>query len=498
MVQGTSSHVGKSVLAAAFLRILKRKGVSAAPFKAQNMALNSSVARGGEIGRAQAFQAEAAGVVPTTDMNPVLLKPTGDRVSQVIIQGKVYGTMSAAEYHAFKKEAARYVLESYRRLESRYDAIVVEGAGSPAEINLRENDIANMGVAELIDCPVILAGDIDRGGVFASIVGTMELLAPSERARVKGFIINKFRGDVGLLSPGIEFLEKKTGKPVLGVVPYFKDLMLPDEDGVSIEGISSGKEGRIKIAVIMLPRISNFTDFDPFKISQDVELAFVTSLEALKGADIAVLPGTKNTLSDLLWLREKGLDRALKEHVKNGGVLWGVCGGYQMLGDVIEDPLGLESRLDKVEGLGLIKARTVLMKEKNVFDVKAECIGPDGKTYPIKGYEIHMGVTEHKGEPFSVIKKRGDEAASLPEGCIAHGGLVWGTYVHGVFDNDGLRESFLDTIRKKKGLAIYDKKSSFSEVREKSIEALADMVEENIKIEEVLGIMGLGEAALIK
>ncbi|MFQ5736952.1 MAG: cobyric acid synthase, partial [Thermodesulfobacteriota bacterium] len=337
MVQGTGSHVGKSVLTAALCRIFRDRGFKTAPFKAQNMALNSFVTRTGcEIGRAQAFQAEAAGVEPTADMNPVLLKPTGDSVCQVIIHGRVFGAMSAVEYHSFKKEAGKYVMESYARLASEYDVIVIEGAGSPAEVNLREGDIANMGVARMTGSPVLLAGDIDRGGVFASLVGTMELLTPDERERVKGFVINKFRGDIELLRPGLDFLSQRTGLPVLGVVPFFDASTLPDEDGVALQGAGAsprdGGGGEVRIAVLKLPRISNFTDFDPLKLCAGVGLAFIEGPDGLAGADMVIIPGTKNTLSDLGWLRERGFGEALAAFAKGGGMVAGICGGFQMLG----------------------------------------------------------------------------------------------------------------------------------------------------------------------
>src|SRR3990167_6937579 len=331
MLQGTASHVGKSILVAALCRIFKEQGLKVAPFNAQNMALNSFVTKdGGEIGRAQAFQAEAAGLEPAVDMNPILLKPTSDMGSQVIIHGKVYDNMKAKEYHKFKKEAAKYVIESYRRLAQKNDLIIIEGAGSPAEINLRENDIANMGLAEMVDAPVILIGDIDLGGVFASLIGTLELLTPVEKKRIKGFIINKFRGDFKLLKPGIDFLEDKTGLPVFGIVPYLKDIKLPDEDGVVLEVKSQKSKVKNKdliIAVIKLPRLSNFTDFDPFRFEPDVCVKYVTEPAELDGADVIIIPGSKNTLEDMEWLRKSGLADAIIRYAKNGGRVIGICGG---------------------------------------------------------------------------------------------------------------------------------------------------------------------------
>ncbi|MDP2690434.1 MAG: cobyric acid synthase [Deltaproteobacteria bacterium] len=497
MVQGTSSHVGKSVLTAALCRIFRDRGFSAAPFKAQNMALNSFVTKEGrEIGRAQAFQAEAAGIEPTSDMNPVLLKPTGDSVSQVIIHGRVFGVMGAVEYHSFKREAARFVMESYSRLAAAYDVIVIEGAGSPAEVNLREGDIANMGVAEMTGAPVILAGDIDRGGVFASLVGTLELLAPSERERVRGFIINKFRGDMGLLRPGLDFLFEKTGRPVLGVVPYLDGVALPDEDGVALQGAGRGGAGKgdIRIAVIKLPRISNFTDFDPLKLSPGVELEFIEDSKGLAGADMAIIPGTKNTLSDLAWLKERGFERGLADFAGRGGMVAGICGGFQMMGRKVSDPLGVESSLKEAKGLGLLDAETVLKGEKAVFQVKATVTalpGSDGQGLSVEGYEIHMGKTTGSAAPFARITGRNGAEADILDGGSA--GNLWGTYIHGIFDNDAFREALLSGLRAGKGISSsLTAAEGFREQREASIKRLAGVVEESLDMEAIMGIAGLG------
>lgn len=490
MVQGTSSHVGKSILTAALCRILRDRGFKVAPFKAQNMALNSSVtADGSEIGRAQAFQAEAAGVPPTFDMNPILLKPTGDSLSQVIIHGKVVGVMSARQYHAFKQEAKKFVLESYSRLAENYDVIVIEGAGSPAEINLRENDIANMGVAELVDSPVILAGDIDRGGVFASIVGTMELLTEDERERVKGFIINKFRGDINLLTPGIEFLEKRTNRPVLGVVPYMKDIILPDEDGVALES-RSRKMGSLRISVIKLPRISNFTDFDPFKCEDDVELDFIDTPQELHGSHMVIIPGTKNTLEDAKWMKDKGFFRALGDFSGGGGVVWGICGGFQILGKKILDPFGVESDLKQMDGVGLLDTVTTMMKEKNTFQVTAT-VQVEGRECLVQGYEIHMGETSGNALPFSTILKRNSLEASVKDGAISKDGNIIGTYIHGIFDNDGLRKNILDRLKRKNGFENNGLAKSYAAQKEASFKAVADIVENSLRIDELLNIIGV-------
>ncbi len=497
MIQGTSSHVGKTVLVAAFCRIFKNRGLRVAPFKAQNMALNSSVTGdGGEIGRAQALQAEAAGITPTVDLNPILLKPSGDSLSQIIIHGKVFGVMSAREYHGFKKEAMGFVLESYQRLANAYDIIVIEGAGSPAEVNLRENDIANMGVAAATKSPVLLAGDIDRGGVFASIVGTMELLTEKEKDMVKGFIINKFRGDIGLLAPGLEFLAARTGRPVLGVVPYASDIILPDEDSVSLEdhvnGKGRGDKNKIKIAVIRLPRISNFTDFDALRCDPAVELKFIEDPDAVHGFDMIIIPGTKNTIEDLLWMKARGFDNALKSfHESKKGAIAGICGGFQMLGRVIKDPFGVESDKGLSEGLSFLDTETTLKRSKDTFRVTAEVSGPGNALYKVDGYEIHMGETMGKVTPFSKITRRGGRPAGLTEGGVSKDGSVWGTYIHGVFDNDSFREALIKDLLERKGIKENSFKKPYKDVKEASLARISRLVEESLRMDEILGIMGL-------
>lgn len=486
MLQGTSSHVGKTVLTAALLRCLKNRGFKAAPFKAQNMALNSAVSSdGGEIGRAQAFQAEAAGIGSTVHMNPVLLKPTGEARSQVVIHGRVHSVMNAAEYHRFKPEAMRFVLESYRRLSSEHDVIVIEGAGSPAEINLREGDIANMGIAEAVDSPVLLVGDIDRGGVFASLVGTLELLSEAERARVCGFIINKFRGDKSLLLPGLDFLEKRTGKKVLGVVPHFNGFSLPDEDSVSLEAKDKPAGGQMKVCVIKLPRVANFTDFDPLRGDRRVHLVFADSPEELRGAALVIIPGSKNTIEDLQWLKTNGFTAAISSHVDRGGALVGICGGFQMLGKKIKDPFGVETSLGEAEGLSLLDSETVLGKEKNTFQVSGKTAF-GGKDFDIKGYEIHMGETSSKEAPFAAITVRNGSEAAIMDGAASASGRVFGTYIHGIFDNDGFREALLSSLGANPAGA-----ASFRATREAGISALASLFEENVDVSEVLRIAGL-------
>jgi len=493
MFQGTGSSVGKSLLVAAFCRILKEDGFRVAPFKSQNMALNSFVTKsGGEIGRAQATQAEAAGIEPTVDMNPVLLKPTSDKGSQVIIHGRVYDNMSATEYHAFKKEAVRFVLESYKRLSDEYDVIVIEGAGSPAEINLRDNDIANMGLAELVDAPVFLIGDIDRGGVFASLVGTMELLSNSEQDRVKGFIINKFRGDKNLLNPGLKYLEERTNKPILGVVTYIKDIILPDEDGVALEVRSQESEARrrINIAVIKLPRISNFTDLDAFKHEPDVSVRYISEPAELNSADAVIIPGSKNTIEDLQWLWDRGIAEAVIDYAKRGGVVIGICGGYQMLGLKISDPYKVETDRGEVNGLGLLPVETVLEKEKITVQVEALSLINSAKVH---GYEIHMGRTQciQDINPAFKIVKRGSENIKQNDGAVSKDGSIWGAYIHGLFDSDEFRQAFLNNLRVKKGFAVSMQNNSFNELKEDAFNRLSSIIRDSVDIGLIYELGGI-------
>ena len=499
MLQGTASHVGKSILVAALCHIFKNQGLKVAPFKAQNMALNSFVTLdGGEIGRAQAFQAEAAGIEPSVDMNPILLKPTSDMGGQVIIHGRVYGNMSAREYHRFKKEAKRYVMESYSRLSEKNDVIVIEGAGSPAEINLRENDIANMGLADMVDAPVILIGDIDRGGVFASLIGTMELLTSPERKRVQGFIINKFRGDIELLKPGLDFLENKTGLPVFGVVPYLKDIILPDEDGVVLDSgqwsVVSGQK-KITIAVIKLPRISNFTDFDAFRFETDVALHYVTEPAEVAGADVIIIPGSKNTLEDMEWLRKSGLAGALIRYAENSGRVIGICGGFQMMGRVVKDPYCMESSLKEAKGLGLLDVETVLEKEKRTYQVEAmidaRCKMQDAR---VKGYEIHMGETIGSNKPFAIVAKRNGASVNIEDGAVSNDSKIWGTYIHGIFDNDGFRTIFLNNIRVGRGLPEKGV-IAFKDKKDDCIRVIAEAVRRGIDMQKLSAIIGLENLA---
>lgn len=427
MVQGTTSDAGKSTVVAALCRLLKREGVRVAPFKPQNMALNSAVTQdGGEIGRAQALQAIAAGVTPHTDMNPVLLKPSSDTGAQVIIHGKARAEMQARDYHQYKTVAMAAVLESHARLSAQFACIVVEGAGSPAEINLRDRDIANMGFAESVDCPVILVADIDRGGVFAHIVGTLSCLSPSERARILGFVINRFRGDIGLLQPGLDWLERETGKPVLAVLPYLHGLYLDAEDAV--QPVQTGR-GAFKVVVPSPPRMSNHTDFDALRAHPDVDLRFVREGQAIPPADLIILPGSKNTRGDLAWLRAQGWPAAIARHLRYGGKLIGICGGFQMLGTQVSDLHGVEGSAGASDGLGLLALATTMTQEKRLSQASGVCAF-DGSGAKVEGYEIHMGASQGAALdlPAFLIDGR-------PEGACSADGQILGTYLHGLFDH---------------------------------------------------------------
>jgi len=459
MVQGTTSDAGKSTVVAALCRLLKRQGIRVAPFKPQNMALNSAVtADGGEIGRAQALQAIAAGVAPHTDMNPVLLKPSSDIGAQVIIHGKVRAEMNARDYHQYKTVAMSAVLESHQRLLAQYDAVMVEGAGSPAEINLRDRDIANMGFAEAVDCPVILVADIDRGGVFAHIVGTLSCLSQSERDRVAGFVINRFRGDIKLLEPGLEWLEQQTGKPVLAVLPYLHGLYLDAEDAVQAV---QAERGAFRIVVPSLPRMSNHTDFDALRAHPDVDLQFIRQGEPVPPADLIILPGSKNTRGDLAWLQQYGWPERIARHLRYGGKLIGVCGGFQMLGRSVEDPHGVEGAAGSSDGLGVLDMSTVLTQEKRLEQVSGQCAFADAA---VSGYEIHMGVSSGAAlaQPAFLIDGRA-------EGALAADGQVLGTYLHGLFDHPAAGQALLEWAGLRSEHVV-----DTAALREASIDRLAD------------------------
>jgi adenosylcobyric acid synthase len=479
MVQGTTSDAGKSLLVTALCRWLRRRGVRVAPFKPQNMALNSAVtAEGGEIGRAQAVQAQASGLTPHCDMNPVLLKPNSDTGAQVIVHGQAIGNLEACDYHRYKKQARVAVLEAYRRLASRYQALVIEGAGSPAEINLRDNDIANMGFAEAVECPVILIADIDRGGVFAHLVGTLELLSESERERVAGFVINRFRGDPALLQSGIDWLEAYTGKPVLGVLPYLHGLHLEAEDALPAAWSESAAGEQFRVVVPVLPHISNHTDFDPLRLHPQVELCFVPPGAPITSADLVVLPGSKNVRSDLDWLRREGWEQAIRRHLRYGGKLIGICGGYQMLGCTIDDPLGIEGPPGSHTGLGLLELETRLERHKQLRNVTGR-LAIDHT--PVEGYEIHAGVSW--GEALSSPAVHLSEGA---DGAISEDGQILGSYLHGLFENAAACRALL----KWAGMDEVEE-ADYRARRESAIERLADTVERHLDLLKLQQILGL-------
>ncbi|WP_425060751.1 Cobyric acid synthase [Sporomusa carbonis] len=499
MLQGTSSHVGKSILTTALCRIFKQDGRKVTPFKAQNMALNSYVTKtGGEMGRAQVAQAEAAGLDPAVEMNPVLLKPTGNSCSQVIVMGKPVGNMSAKEYHAgYSLKALDVVTECLQKLHRDFDVIVIEGAGSPAEVNLKANDIVNMRIAKLAPAPVLLIADIDRGGALASVVGTLELLDPDERDLVKGIIINKFRGDINLLKPALDFLEAKTGKPVVGVIPHLDRLGIDDEDSVSLEDKQKvAHTGEIDIAVLRLPKISNFTDFDALASESDVQVRYVRQGEVIGKPDLIILPGSKNTTEDLLYLRQNGYEQELIKLVKSGTPVIGICGGYQMLGREVQDPDHTESNLDKVVGLGLIDSITVFAADKVTHQATATArnhkfLGINYSGDNLTGYEIHMGRTQFMTpvSPAFTITTRSGNDVNMPDGAVSDDGLVMGTYMHGIFDNDGYRRAVLDALRVRKGLAPLGVTQDTQARKEAAYDRLADVVRQSMDMDLVYRIM---------
>ncbi|CAN7614289.1 cobyric acid synthase [Aquipseudomonas alcaligenes] len=479
MVQGTTSDAGKSTLVTALCRWLKRQGVAVVPFKPQNMALNSAVtADGGEIGRAQAVQAQACGLAPHTDMNPVLLKPNTDTGAQVIIHGRAVTSMNAVAYHDYKKVAMQAVLASHQRLEAGYQVVMVEGAGSPAEINLRANDIANMGFAEAVDCPVILIADIDRGGVFAHLVGTLALLSESEQARVKGFVINRFRGDIALLQPGLDWLEQRTGKPVLGVLPYLTDFHLEAEDAIDRRQDAKPREA-LKVVVPVLPRISNHTDFDPLRLHPQVQLTLVGPGQAMPPADLIVLPGSKSVRADLAFLRQQGWDVAIARHLRYGGKLLGICGGLQMLGERIDDPHGLEGPAGSSAGLGLLAFDTVLEPEKQLRNVRGH-LGLENAS--VSGYEIHAGVS--RGGALEQPAVRLDDGRA--DGAMSVDGQVLGTYLHGLFEGAEARDALLRWAGLAEVQAV-----DYPALRERDIERLADQVERHLDTDLLRRLCGL-------
>lgn len=484
MVQGTTSDAGKSTLVAGLARLLWRRGVRVVPFKPQNMALNSAVTvDGGEIGRAQALQAIAAGLEPHTDMNPVLLKPSTDIGAQVIIHGRAVAQLSARDYHEYKPRAMAAVLESYGRLTEQYEAVLVEGAGSPAEINLRDRDIANMGFAEEVDCPVILIADIDRGGVFAHLVGTLDLLSPSEQARVKGFVINRFRGDIGLLQSGLDWLEERTGRPVLGVLPYLHGLFLDAEDGLADARAEKG-EARLRVVAPVYPRISNHTDLDALRLHPQVDFSWVGPGQAIPPADLIVLPGSKAVQADLAWLRKQGWDDAIRRHLRYGGKIVAICGGYQMLGTQLHDPLGLEGAPGSIDGLGLLDLETVLEAEKQLHNITGTLALPGHA--PVSGYEIHMGITRGPAleHPSTLL------ADGRPDGALSDDGQILGSYLHGLFDHPDALAALLAWA------GVTDaERIDLSARRQADLERLADSIEAHMDLPRLADCFGPGAAA---
>ncbi|WP_256207791.1 cobyric acid synthase [Nitrosomonas sp. Nm166] len=481
MIQGTTSDAGKSMLVTALCRWLARQGICVAPFKPQNMALNSAVTRnGGEIGRAQAVQALAAGLTPHTDMNPVLLKPNTDKNAQIIIHGHAIANMDARGFHDYKSIALKAVLESYVRLASQYDRIIVEGAGSPAEINLRANDIANMGFAETVDCPVILIADIDRGGVFAHLVGTLALLSESEQARIQGFVINRFRGDRALLQSGLDWLEHYTGKPVLGVLPYLQGLHLEAEDALpdSADAVP-GKQEYLRIIVPALPRISNHTDFDPLRLHPQVQLQFIGPGATIPPADLIILPGSKSVCTDLHWLRQQGWEVAIRRHLRYGGKLMGICGGFQMLGKLIHDPHGLEGDAGSTQGFAFFNMETTLQPDKLLRNTQGTLVFNGAA---VIGYEIHTGITTY-GAPYTpaIHLSYGND------GVISDDGLILGTYLHGIFVSSTAREGILTWA----GLNSQNATLDYHAVCDAAINRLADCVDQYLDTAHLYRLLNL-------
>jgi adenosylcobyric acid synthase len=515
-ILGTGSDVGKSLVTAGICRILYRAGVSVAPFKAQNMSLNSFVTpAGGEMGRAQVLQAQACGLPPHVDMNPVLLKPEADSQSQVIVHGAVWSSQKARDYFERKSQLFAFVKESYARLAGQYEAIVIEGAGSAAEMNLRDRDIVNWPVVEMADSAVVLVADIDRGGVFAQVIGTMDLLSPAERQRVIGVVINKFRGDLTLFEDGVKILEQRTGVPVLGVVPYLRNLELDQEDSVDIEQgqMSPFTPDTVNVAVVLLPHMSNFTDFNQLGAEPDVALRYAASPQALQGADVVILPGSKTTISDLTYLRKAGLEEALLAHVQGGGETVGVCGGFQMLGQTITDPQHVETG-GSATGLRFLEMFTELVPQKKTGQVRAHALhfGQD-VSHVVEGYEIHMGITTSAPglAPCFEIVSRGDTSfpvqRSSPthatrngttDGAISSDGSVWGTYIHGVFDQPEFRRAWLNRVRIRKGLSPlpYAISEAVSRRLSGALDRWADHLRAHLDVHPILCALGLGEFTL--
>ena len=486
MIQGTTSDAGKSILVAGLCRVFKRRGLSVAPFKPQNMALNSAVTPdGGEIGRAQALQAQAAGVPLSVHMNPVLLKPNTDTGAQVILQGHSIGNIEALEYHEYKPKAAKVVFDSYKKLSKQYDYILVEGAGSPAEINLREGDIANMGFALPANCPVIIIADIDKGGVFAHLVGTLELLTKEEQALVKGFVINRFRGDIALLQSGLDWLEEYTGKPVLGVLPFLHGLHLDAEDAVPDVINTKDSSDKFKVIIPLLPHISNHTDFEPLRLHPQIDFQYISHLESIPSADLIILPGSKNVGFDLAWLKSQGWQDAINKHLRYGGKLIGICGGLQMLGAAIHDPDGIEGKPQSHTGFDLLDLETTLHADKQLTNVTGKLtshVTNNDSQIAIKGYEIHAGITTGDALKRPALILNDDK----PDGAISNDNQILASYVHGLFDSPSALQSLLDWSGAKTTQGF-----DINEQREQQLERLADAIEESMDMDNVIEICQL-------
>ncbi len=492
MIQGTMSSAGKSFLVAGLCRIFKQDGYKVVPFKSQNMALNSFITEEGlEMGRAQVMQAEAAGVTPSVFMNPILLKPTNDTGSQIIVNGKVMGNMKATDYFSYKTKLIPDIMNAYHKLEEMADIIVIEGAGSPAEINLKENDIVNMGMAKMVDAPVLLVADIDRGGVFAQLYGTVALLEEEEQKRIKGLLINKFRGDRSILDPGIAMIEERVKIPVTGVIPYMK-VNVEDEDSLT-ERFEKKKSALIDIAVIRFPRISNFSDFTVFEQIEEVSVRYMDSVEELKGADLIILPGSKNTIGDLKWMRQNGIEAAIKK-VAGQVPIFGICGGYQMLGEAIEDPLGIEE-IGSIRGMELLPIRTVMEVSKTTNQISGTIEAMEGifsilKNQKISGYEIHMGCSKRLGsESFcSIVNTKTGEA--MKDGTYSK--EVYGTYVHGIFDNGEIAPLIVSELAKRKGIAISSSEwMDHNTYKETQYNKMAEILREHLDMKQIYDMMGM-------
>jgi len=492
MIQGTGSGVGKSFICAGLCRIFSDMGLRVTPFKAQNMALNSFVTlEGGEIGRAQAFQAEAARVEPVNDINPVLLKTQSDAGCQVILNGRVHSSMTAREYYAFREDAWNIVKNAYDRLSKKFDVIVLEGAGSPAEINLAKEEIVNMNMARYVNSPVLLVGDIDKGGVFASLFGTIELLNGKGSELIKAFVINKFRGDKSILDPGLDIIHEKTGRPVIGVLPHLGDMGMHEEDGIPANRMHwTGTHDSVRIAVVRLSSISNFTDFDPFMYESDVDIHYSLRKNDLEQADLIILPGTKNTVKDLLKLKETGIDVVITDCAKRGIPIIGICGGYQMLGQKILDPDCIESQHPEIEGLGLLDTVTIIEREKITRQVTADILTPPpgikNAINSIQGYEIHQGRTT-PSKPLFNLHPSGAE--DVPDGTTKN--MVWGTYLHGIFDNDAFRRELINSLIKSKGLKPLGKTISYEAKKDEAINRWADVLREHINMKFIFDAIGV-------